>query len=322
MFSKQDVLFPTDFSPHARYAMGYAIAMAARFGGKLHVLHVIDASMYAQGQARFAAGKDEMDVLYASMREHAASRLEHVAAISEEKGVPACIHILRGVPWERTVALVEELGVGLVVIPTHGRSGFDRLVYGSVCERVIRHSPAPVLAIKHPEHEFIDAPSLDIHLKKVMFPTDFSEFSIRVLPCAVALCRMFGARLHLTHIAEPPMFMPEMLPQSAVELEAEQRDSATKQLEEIAKTVDGVGVDIDVRTGLPHRLIAEIVDEGSADLVVIPTHGRSGLRHMFFGSVAEKVVRSAPCPVMTIRPGLAPAELLGEAVLRPAQNVT
>ncbi len=327
MFREQSVLFPTDFSPYARYAMGYAIAMARQFRGILHVAHVIDATLFGEGQAQarfvgLGGSKSEMDAVYESVREHAATRLSHIVQISRDQGVEAQMHILRGLPWERTVSLAAELGVGLVVIPTHGRSGFDRLVYGSVCERVVRQSPAPVLCIKHPEHEFVAEPALDVNLRKVVFPTDFSEYSLQVLPYAVSLCRMFDAELILIHVTETPLFMPEMLPQSTIEIEAEQRDQAQQQLEKAACTAVGIRVDTEVRTGQAYRQIAEVVAERGADLVVVPTHGYSGIRHVLFGSVAEKVVRSAPCPVMTIRPGVVPASVLEGVVFRTAQNMT
>lgn len=327
MFREQSVLFPTDFSPYARYAMQYAIAMARRFGGILHVAHMIDSALFGegQGQARIVGmggSKSEMDAVYESVHEHAATRLNHVLQISRDQGVEAQMHILRGLPWERTVALAAELGVGLVVIPTHGRSGFDRLVYGSVCERVVRQSPAPVLCIKHPEHEFVAEPALEVNLRQVVFPTDFSDYSLQVLPYAVSLCRMFDARLTLVHVAETPLFMPEMLPQTTVEIEIEQRTQAEQQLHRAACTAVGVNVDTEVRMGQPHRQIAEVVAERGADLVVVPTHGYSGIRHVLFGSVAEKVVRSAPCPVMTIRPGVVPASVLEGVAFRAAQNMT
>jgi nucleotide-binding universal stress UspA family protein len=325
VFREQSVLFPTDFSPYARFAMEYAIAMARQFGGMLHVAHVIDSSMFTEGQTRFAgfgSGKDEMEMVFESVQEHAITRLSHVVQISRDQGVEARMHILRGVPWERTVALAAELGVGLVVIPTHGRSGFDRMVYGSVCERVVRQSPAPVLCIKHPEHEFVAEPALEVNLQQVVFPTDFSDFSLQVLPYAVSLCRMFDARLTLVHVTETPLFLPEMVPQSSFELEQEQRVQAEQQLEKMARSATGVSVDIDVRTGQPHRQIAEVVIERGADLVVVPTHGHSGIRHVLFGSVAEKVVRSAPCPVMTVRPGMVPASVLEGVTFRAAQNAT
>lgn len=303
MFANANVLFPTDFSPFAQYALPYAVAIAKQYGGTLHLVHVLDSSVLSLGAGHgMWAAKSDLDNLLESMQEHAESRLANLEERAQTVGVATQSHIVKGMPAAEIIRLAEELTCGLVVIPTHGRSGFDRIVYGSVCEKVVRQCPVPVLSIKHPEHEFVEEESLNMRLQRILFPTDFSEFSERALPYAVSMCREFAAALTLLHVTEIPLMVPEFLPETAIRLENGAETTAYETLERMKAPLDDITVNVEVRRGLAHREICQAVADADVDLVVIPTHGRSGIAHVFFGSVAEKVVRLARCPVLTIRP--------------------
>ena len=206
--------------------------------------------------------------------------------------------------------MAETHGCDLIVIATHGRSGFDHVVYGSVCEKVARQAPVPVLCIKHPEHEFVDEDTPEIHLRRVLFPYDFSSFSRKALPYAHSLCRQFGAKLILMHVAELPAYLPEMMPDAVGAFSPGISDSDQEALDEFAGEFPDVDVETVTRTGLAHREICKFVAESDVDLVVMPTHGCTGIAHILFGGVAEKVVRLAKCPVLTVRPDKVPAHVV------------
>ncbi len=297
------VLFPTDFSAHAETALPYASALVKRFGGALCVAHVIDTNSLAHGSGQgFWLGDREMQDVLDSMQEHAESRLAVIVDRAQDQGIEASALVLRGQPVPQIIEAARVSHAEMIVMPSHGRSGIDRLVFGSVCERVIRNAPAPVLAIKHPEREFVGSTDLELRLRRVLFPTDFSEYSLKGLPYAVSLCREFGATLVLASVAEMPLILPELMPEVSDGIDSDQVAFATKNLEAMAQDLPSVESEVIVRSGHPPHEIVEVAAETNVDLIVIPTHGRSGILHAFLGSVAEKVTRMAPCPVLTLRP--------------------
>lgn len=146
-----------------------------------------------------------------------------------------------------------------------------------------------------------------IQLNKILVPTDFSEFSLHALRYGCELARRFEAELHLLNVVEGiyPL-IPEpglMLPDVAVQL-TELQAAAKRAFEKVPPQDWGQDLEIHrtVVTGTPFLEIIRYAREEQIDLIVIGTHGRSGLVHVLMGSVAEKVVRKSPCPVLSVRP--------------------
>jgi len=146
-----------------------------------------------------------------------------------------------------------------------------------------------------------------IELKRILFPTDFSECGRAAEKYAQALSERFGAELHILHVlGDVAMMMPEpgtalALPQNyLLEMKQEAERAIEKILPEATKA--GLRVVRATRMGNAYVEIVKYAEEKSIDLIVVGTHGRGGLMHMLLGSVAEKVVRKSPCPVLTVRP--------------------
>jgi nucleotide-binding universal stress UspA family protein len=137
--------------------------------------------------------------------------------------------------------------------------------------------------------------------RRILVPVDFSESSREVLACAVDAARDRGAEVTLLHVvALPPGSGEGAEPKSA----AAARRTSEKPLKELAASADPSGkvrMHVRVVAGAPSREIVREARDGKYDLIMIGTHGRTGLRHVFLGSVAENVVRLAPCPVYTLR---------------------
>lgn len=137
-------------------------------------------------------------------------------------------------------------------------------------------------------------------LKKILVPVDFSECSRKALDYAIPLAEQFGAELVLLHVtpANPPV--PELGPVDVVGI-----DEATQGLAELQASVSTAiashSVQRVVRTGEPHTEIVRVAAERGIDMIVLSTHGRTGLSRVLLGSTAEKVVRHAPCPVLVVR---------------------
>lgn len=140
-----------------------------------------------------------------------------------------------------------------------------------------------------------------IHLENILVPLDLSEMSLESLEYAVPLARQFGAKITLLHVVEPPAYAPE-LPCSAP-LAAEHCAAVVHQLETLSeeRIPDEVEAAIAVRHNFVFDGIIEVAWETRAGLIIITTHGHTGLKHLLAGSTAENVVRQAPCPVLVVR---------------------
>jgi nucleotide-binding universal stress UspA family protein len=295
------ILVPTDFSEYSQYALKYACAFAKISGGSIECVHVVDTTFLATSAGSVYANAGDAQRSIDAFKAQAKKELDHFIRKERLLGVDVKPHLREGIAGDEIVKLADEIHADLIVIPTHGRSGLDRLVFGSVCDKVLRLSKVPVLAIKHPEHEAL-AKDGSLSLKRVLCPIDFSVFSHGALPLARELCKKFGATLVLAHIVDARFDYPEWTAQVAMNNTAQLLESAKENLGRTAKEIKDVKTEIYVATGIPAHSLVNYASESKIDLVLIPTHGRKGLAHALLGSVAERVVRGAPCPVMTVRP--------------------
>jgi universal stress protein A len=149
------------------------------------------------------------------------------------------------------------------------------------------------------ETESWQKPHPHFRVKRILAPVDFSEPSKKALQYSVAAARDFGAELIVMHVVQPYPILPDV-PAATVQLTRLLEKEAKEKLARLVDTITGVSCRGVVRLGSPARLIASEAKECGADLIVISTHGRTGLPHLLMGSVAEHVVRLAECPVLTI----------------------
>jgi len=135
---------------------------------------------------------------------------------------------------------------------------------------------------------------------RILLPTDGSEASDRAVAQAIGLARETGARLHVLYVVEDIPYAPEMMDD---EVESQLRETGEKVLSSLRERADEAGIEVvaELREGAPHAAILEYADEADVDLVVMGTHGRSGLDRYLLGSVTERVVRTADVPVLTVR---------------------
>lgn len=143
-------------------------------------------------------------------------------------------------------------------------------------------------------------------IQKILVPCDFSDANIKVLTWACDLAKRYGATLTLFHVYQPPTYVvpPDSAMLASPEVLADQVTEMMDSLDDLKKTAESQGIEqvvTKLSQGLPDTEILQECKEGTYQLVIMGTHGRTGLKHVFLGSVAEKVVRKAPCPVLTIR---------------------
>lgn len=271
MLDVQTLLFPTDDSDAAQAARTVAEAWARRHGATLHVLRV---------EIIIPAGD-----LRVEMRPESVSTRDGV--VEDVRRYPTAA--------DGILEYADEVEADLVVMGTHGRSGWNRLSLGSTAEAVLRQSPCPVVTV---------GPKADAEASgPVLAPLAFESSSDLALETAVALAAETGTHVVALHVIEPV----EIPVPYAMTIEPFDRTTldgrvAQTMTQWVAGYDEGAApVKVEIRHGDAALQIADVADEIGAGLVVQASHGRRGLSRWLLGSVAEAVVRRASCPVLTLR---------------------
>jgi nucleotide-binding universal stress UspA family protein len=292
------ILCPIDFSAPSAHALEQATRLARAYGARLAVLHVRPTvtphpDMPAGGPVApwLAAELDQL-------------RQRVTASCDEAAGGGEPI-VTAGDPVREIVQCAATLPADLVVMGTHGVSGFQHLVLGSVTEKVLRTAPCPVLTVPP------RARTAATQFSRVVCGVDFSDCSLVAVNHAVSLAGASGATLRLLHVVEWPWHESatpdtESVPAAQAQAIAEYRryleTGAKERLDAVAATaVPGGSVSTGVRCGRPYVELLDEARQEQADLIVLGVRGRGALDLGFFGSTATHVVRSAPCPVLTVR---------------------
>jgi nucleotide-binding universal stress UspA family protein len=295
------VVVPVDFSPRANRALRTAEALARRTGASLVVVHVAEPIAYPTdlGYAPVIPGEVE-----AELQSGARQRLEEIVAGLRGRGLAAEALFRTGRPFSEIAEAARATGADLVVLTTHGFTGLKHVLLGSTAERVLRHASCPVWVLRDPGSEG-DPPSANdgIGLRRVLVPVDFSDCSARALAYATGVARQFDASLELLHVTELPFLDPTMAEVDTHALEEGARQSAQAQLDKVLADLKAGGTAATGRlvSGAPWHEITEQARREATDLIVVGTHGYTGLKHVLLGSTAERVVRHAPCPVLVVR---------------------
>lgn len=296
------ILVPTDFSDFSHAALRYACAFGKNSDATIECVHIVDMTFLGAGGAGSVyASAADVDRSIQALRAKAQKEIEQFVRKEHLLGIEVKAHLREGVAADEIVKMADEIKADLIVIPTHGRSGLDRLVFGSTCEKVLRTASVPVLAIKAGEPDRVGK-DLTLQLKRVLCPLDFSTFSEASVPVARSLAKMFNATVVLAHVVDTRFDYPEWSPEVAMNNSTHLLNAAKEHVDRVAKSITDVKVEVHVSCGVPSRTLVDLTADGKADLVIMPTHGRKGIAHMLLGSVTERVVRGAHCPVLTVRP--------------------
>jgi len=297
-----NILLPTDFSACADHALTHAVEAADRFGARLHLLHVVnelDPDWYGITDAQDRAVK-----LREQIQAEAEERLQKLAPEKDHDFDTTVSLQLSFDVADSIHEYVEERNIDLVVMGTHGRKGLDRLMLGNVANKIVRHAPCPVMTVRE-EVPWTDEEE-DVTYQDVLAPTDFSDHSKDALRAAKTFASAYQARLHLLFVAEQrtvPTFSDTGIPGvGVVEMDPEIVKNAERALEQLDKNVGGPEVEsaYHVREGNVSRDVVDFSETRGVDLIVMATRGLTGVSRFLLGSNTERVVRVAPCPVLTI----------------------
>ncbi len=291
----ETVLVACDFSSASARALAYGTDVAARMGARLHLLHVHEVP-----GGPFARGPRSVEARGATLQQQFRERCGRILAPygrAPSDDEVSCLLDEGPAAAPAIVHCAEAHDVDLVVMGTHGRRGVRRLLVGSVAEEVLRTAPCPVLTTRaHDARPRTDA------LQRLVAPVDFSEASREALRFAAGLALAYGLPLALVHVVDlptlPTLYDLEVSGRSPDEIEARVHE----ELETWGRSVaaDGQEVSVLVRRGDP---VPALLGCASAptDLLVMATHGLSGVKRRVLGSVAEGILRRAPGPVITGR---------------------
>jgi nucleotide-binding universal stress UspA family protein len=191
------------------------------------------------------------------------------------------------------------MGVRMIVMGTHGRRGLRRLLMGSVTEEVVRHAASPVMVVPLSKKAMSKAP-----VSRLFVPLDFSEHTDVVMEEAGIMARVFGAKVDLFHAVDMPYLPYVGLANDPLkDIQKRALKAAGEELEQLAATLHEGGLEVEVhkRTGPAGSTILEAARDNDADFIVMASHGRHGLDRILLGSVTEKVLRGAACPVLVVR---------------------
>jgi nucleotide-binding universal stress UspA family protein len=291
------ILVPTDFSEHAEWAIAHAVGLARAFDSRLELIH----SYQAPGPYDVVLPDD----LTAAVRSAAENKLRARLERLREEGVDAGMHLVDDSPPHAIATLATELKADCVVMGTRGLTGLKHVLLGSNAERTMRLAPCPVLTVGRPVEE--RGPQRP---EKLLVPTDFSDTSLQGLEMArrlLAGCE--GGEITLLHVYEVPPAVRSYMDASREPWFGGLSTHLLEELEAVAEPVRSEGLEVTVRLleGHAASTIVDLATDDAADWIVMGSHGRSGLPHVALGSVAERVVRSAPCPTLTVK-GAAPEE--------------
>jgi len=231
-------------------------------------------------------------------------RLQAIASKYRTTGKVSVLNPLEGRAYEEICAAARRLNADLIVVATHGYTGYKRTFLGSTAERIVQHSPCPVLVVRQHLANWNGSNGrrtrTGFHLARILVPTDFSECSRIAFTHASGLARDFKAELRLVHVINPHAypFGDKYTALDQSQLMGEAADAAQKQMRSMVAR-SNLRYSARVIHGPTATEICNAANH-DVDLIVISTHGRTGLGHLLIGSVAEHVVRYAHCPVLVI----------------------
>ncbi len=293
----QNILVPIDFSDMSGPAIEATQSLANRFGAVVHLVHVHECHYLFE----YMAPKMPVPAPMAAFREklgHEAVRALRVLANKHGISEAHC-YIQEGAPiFTEITKVARAIRADLIVMPTHGRTGLKHVFLGSTAERVLQHSSCPVWVNREKPGKRSGS------IRTILVPVDFSQSSFQALEYAIGFAGQVAAKLVILHAVDfgytftADAYGTYDLPT----LTEAARKGAERQMEKFVRRAKFRGVKFETafKSGLPVWEISALAEQRDVDLIITATHGRTGLKHLLIGSVAEQVVRHACQPVLVV----------------------
>ena len=299
MMTIKKILFPTDFSRCSDQALIHALSLAERYDASLSIIHVLlplEYDPYDLGHHLPDLDKiqSEIDRLSSSQVRAAIERRSYRDITIEQstvRGISAAPAILE---------YAADRGIDVIVMGTHGRRGLNHFMLGSVAEEVVRLAPCPVITVREMKQQ-----SAMTQFRQILVPIDFSGFSRDAISHAKYLACDFGSTVRLLHIVEE-VIHPSFYVTGQTSLTTwfpEVEATTLKEMKRLADEASGpqVPLEFHIKEGRAAVDIIGFAKKNDIDLIIMSSHGLTGIEHLLLGSVTEKVVRMAPCPLITLK---------------------
>jgi nucleotide-binding universal stress UspA family protein len=289
------VLCPIDFSEFSRHAVDHAAAIARWYRARLTVLYIFAARPEVELPPVAISDED---------RAQALGDIRHFVRqvppdIPLEARVEEAFSVHEGI-----LRQAESIGADLLVVGSHGRSGFERLLLGSVTERLVHKAQCPILVV--PRRAPDKDPDAPVQFRRILCPVDFSESSNRALAYAINLADETAAHLTVVNVIEiPPELHESSLPEG-IDVDRVRAAAEAECLRRLRQLIPDEAkrrgtVETVVREGAAYREILKLAVAGQTDLIVMGVHGRGAIDLLVFGSNTARVIRAADCPVLIVR---------------------
>jgi len=271
------ILVPTDFSDHAEYALKVAAQIARENDGEIFLLHLLE--LPGQDSDAVTVGADVPEIVFFMQKAH--ERFNDIKSAEYLDGLTVTESVQFDKAFEGIIKTSKKNNIDLIVMGSHGASGFHEMFIGSNTEKVVRTSDVPVLVIKKEEGSF--------NPEKFVFASDFSNEIKKPFAKVVDFANSFKTRLHLVYVNTPNDFKSTHAAEKLI-------SDFTAGFTIVNGFTSYVYNDVNVEKGILHY-----ANSVNADLIGMCTHGRQGLAHFFNGSISEDLVNHAVRPVVTFK---------------------
>ena len=272
------ILIPVDFSEHADFAAFIGAMIAKKSNSSVHLLHAVDVPFYNEtpGDIKEYLLKDD-PLIVTGIREKldALSKKDFFKNLNK-----VTTGIEYGTVYKKILHVAEEIKADMIVMATHGTNGISEIVLGSNTEKVVRLSDCPVFAVKYKEDVF--------EIKNIVFASNFYQNVSTVFGKIKEFASIFDAKLHLLKVTTPNQF--------------ETTQYSEKLMEDLANEFKLTNFTVNIQNSLDlERGIIQFSNSIGADLIAMTTHGRTGISHLFNGSLTEDLVNHNRKPVLSVK---------------------
>jgi nucleotide-binding universal stress UspA family protein len=291
------IVVALDLSSESLRALDFALPLAKRFGAQVHLVHVYDG-------ARLFSTVETSPLLWseAEAKRHFADEVELTFGIRPPR--EEC-HLRIGKPAAEIVVAAKALRADLIVMAHRGQSDAGFLSLGRTTDKVLRTADCPVLVVRESSRGPIGTSSEGIVLQKILVPVDFSDCAKEGARYASVFGTAVGADLVVSHVVRPPLHLMEASRGAVQHWPRELREAVLEAEDKLDELVNSlplleISAETEVEVGVPAERLAATSARNDIDLIIMSTHGYSGLRHALLGSVAEELARTASCPVLVV----------------------
>ena len=282
------ILFGTDFSPASQAALPHALSLAGQYGSNFYIAHVISLE-----HMDFPPPEERATKLQQA-REFAEQQVEPLLMAARQKGISCQPLIREGAIWDVLSDMIHEKSIDLVIVGTHGRRGLKKLLLGSVAEEVFRMSPCPVLTVGPKTSE---TSSVEVQLGHILYPVESAPDTSHAAAYAISLAEEYRAKLTFIKILEETVASPEM--------QAQIQEPVTHWMDDHVPSGSVLRERTSFELGFgraPEAIITFARDRG-VDLIVMGVQHLDPVlaSHLPEADTAYEMVRTAPCPVLTVR---------------------